>query len=131
MPMKTREHIFSKNLIKLRESLTLTQHQLAEQLGYSIGAIKSWEQSEKFPRSERLKAIAEFFGVSVADLLSDQTVPPCPVDYLHRVFKMASTHAEIISLMTSLPINDEFFSQIKEAIEARLVRLAAQDRRPL
>lgn len=56
-------------LSRLRKAAGLTQVELAELLGVPQSNIAFWEQSEKPPRSDVLPAMAEAFGVSVAELL--------------------------------------------------------------
>ena len=60
---------FSNNLIKLRKSRNLTQLQLAEKLNYSDKAISKWEVGSVIPDVETLDAIANFFGITVNDLI--------------------------------------------------------------
>ena len=60
---------FSENLIKLRKSKSLTQLQLAEKLNYSDKAISKWEVGAVLPDVETLTHIADFFGLTVNDLI--------------------------------------------------------------
>ena len=60
---------FSQNLINLRKTKNLTQLQLAEKLNYSDKAISKWEVGSVLPDVETLTHIAEFFGITVNDLI--------------------------------------------------------------
>ena len=60
---------FSQNLIKLRKAKNLTQLQLAEKLNYSDKAISKWEVGSVLPDVETVQHIAEFFGITVNDLI--------------------------------------------------------------
>ena len=60
---------FSKNLCKLRKSNGLTQLALAEKLNYSDKAVSKWEVGSVLPDVETMTHIAEFFGVTVNDLI--------------------------------------------------------------
>ena len=60
---------FSQNLIKLRKAKNLTQLQLAEKLNYSDKAISKWEVGSVLPDIETMQHIAEFFGITVNDLI--------------------------------------------------------------
>lgn len=60
---------FSQNLIKLRKAKNLTQLQLAEKLNYSDKAISKWEVGSVLPDVETIQHIAEFFGITVNDLI--------------------------------------------------------------
>ena len=48
---------------------------VADHLGISITAICHWEQDRSRPKSARLNALSEFFGVSSAELLGEQGAP--------------------------------------------------------
>lgn len=63
---------FSKNLITLRKSKGLTQLALAEKLNYSDKAVSKWEVGSVLPDIETMVSIAEFFGVSVNDLIYEK-----------------------------------------------------------
>lgn len=60
---------FSKNLINLRKAKNLTQLQLAEKLNYSDKAVSKWEVGSVLPDVETMQHIAEFFGITINDLI--------------------------------------------------------------
>ncbi len=60
---------FSKNLIELRKDRNMTQLALAEALNYSDKAVSKWEVGMVLPDVETMSNIAEFFGVTVNDLI--------------------------------------------------------------
>jgi transcriptional regulator with XRE-family HTH domain len=61
---------FNEKLQELRKQKKLTQEELAEILYVSRTAISKWESGRGYPNIESLKAISEFFSVSVDELLS-------------------------------------------------------------
>jgi transcriptional regulator with XRE-family HTH domain len=64
---------FSTNLIKLRKTNNLTQLALAEKLNYSDKAISKWEVGSVIPDVETMTQIADFFGITVNDLIYTET----------------------------------------------------------
>ena len=60
---------FSTNLIKLRKANNLTQLALAEKLNYSDKAVSKWEVGSVIPDVETVTKIADFFGITVNDLI--------------------------------------------------------------
>lgn len=60
---------FSKNLSTLRKANNLTQASLAENLNYTDKAVSKWEVGSVLPDIETLTHIAEFFGITVNDLV--------------------------------------------------------------
>lgn len=63
---------FSKNLSTLRKSRNLTQLALAEKLNYSDKAVSKWEVGTVLPDVETMSNIADFFGVTVNDLIYEK-----------------------------------------------------------
>lgn len=65
---------FSSNITKLRKSLNLNQAQLAEKLNYTDKAISKWETGETIPDVISMHKIADFFKVSIDDLISNNNI---------------------------------------------------------
>lgn len=61
-------------LARLRRMQGLSKTDVADRLGISITAICHWEQDRSRPKAARLQALSQLFGVSAADLLSDDVV---------------------------------------------------------
>ena len=59
----------SENIKKYRKQMDLTQEELAENLGVTIGAVSKWENANNVPDILTLMELANFFNVSVDDLL--------------------------------------------------------------
>lgn len=60
---------FSQNLITLRKAKNLTQAKLAEALSYSDKAVSKWEVGAVLPDIETLIHIADYFEITVNDLI--------------------------------------------------------------
>ena len=65
---------FNEKLQELRKNKGLTQQELAQQLYVSRTAISKWESGRGYPNIDSLKAIAEFFSVTIDELLSGDEV---------------------------------------------------------
>ena len=63
----------AKNITELRKASDLTQAQLAEKLNYSDKSISKWERGDGVPDVLVLHKIAELFGVTLNDLISNET----------------------------------------------------------
>ncbi|MDR0859298.1 MAG: helix-turn-helix domain-containing protein [Oscillospiraceae bacterium] len=59
----------SENLKKLRRSHDLTQEELADIVGVSAQSISKWERGDNFPDITLLPAIANFFEVTLDELV--------------------------------------------------------------
>lgn len=62
---------FAENFKRLRKEKGLTQDKLAEALGVSPQSVSRWELSICYPDVELLPSIANYFGVTVDHLLSN------------------------------------------------------------
>lgn len=65
---------FHEKLQELRKNKGLTQEELAEVLFVSRAAVSKWESGRGYPNIDSLKAIAQYFGVTVDQLLSGEQV---------------------------------------------------------
>ena len=65
---------FNEKMQDLRKQTGLTQEELAERLYVSRTAVSKWESGRGYPSIESLKAIANFFSVSIDVLLSGDEV---------------------------------------------------------
>ena len=63
---------FSKNIVRLRKAHHLNQSELGEAIHYSPKAISKWENGETIPDVDVMNVIAEYFGVSIDELISEE-----------------------------------------------------------
>jgi len=66
----------SKNIVFLRKENGLTQAELAQRLNYSDKSISKWERGDGVPDVLVLQQIAETYGVTLNDLISEKTPKP-------------------------------------------------------
>lgn len=63
---------FNEKLQELRKKKGLTQEELAEALYVSRAAVSKWESGRGYPNIDSLKAVANYFSVSIDELLSTE-----------------------------------------------------------
>ena len=68
--------ILGSNIVSYRKRQGLTQAGLAEKLNYSDKAVSKWERGESMPDVLTLVQVADLFGISVDDLLTDPNSLP-------------------------------------------------------
>ena len=71
--------IIASNLIRLRQKAGLTQAELGEKLSYSDKTVSKWERGESVPDIYVLSRLAEIYGLTVNDLLRDESAWQDPV----------------------------------------------------
>lgn len=83
------KYVFGNKLYELRTQNNLTQKELAKYLGVSNKAVSKWETGEAMPRVKTLQAIAQCFGITYSDLLSEtpseEKLPPYEVFYRNKI----------------------------------------------
>ena len=85
------EVIIAKNLVYYRKESGLTQLQIAEKLNYSDKSISKWERAESLPDIKTLKALADFYEITINDLLSDKKrVPKLEYKKRHLIITLMS-----------------------------------------
>ena len=62
----------AKNISELRKASEITQAELAEKLNYSDKSISKWERGDGVPDVVVLQKIADLFGVTLNDIVSDE-----------------------------------------------------------
>lgn len=73
MEQKFRENV-ARNLATYRKLNNLTQLELAEKLNYSDKSVSKWERGDGLPDLLVLKTIADFYGITLNDLVANE--PP-------------------------------------------------------
>jgi len=64
-----------EKLQKMRKQRGITQEQLADSLFVSRAAVSKWESGRGYPNIDSLKALAQYFGVTIDELLCADAVP--------------------------------------------------------
>lgn len=96
---------FSKRLTELRKGRQLTQAELADKIGISRSVIGYYEANAQNPTLDTLQKFADFFGVSVSELIEDPESAgrPGPLPVLDRQIrqlkKLSPTKQRMISNM--------------------------------
>ena len=62
------------NLVMLRNTLGLSQEEVAERIGISRQAYAKWEKGETIPDVEKCNTLAKIYGVTVDGLLNFEPV---------------------------------------------------------
>jgi len=96
--------MFGKRLKYLRESKEMTQQELADQLGISVGTIGMYEIDKRLPNNKNRDKIAAFFNVSSSYLFGDSD-DPTPVRDVNQDLYDEHNYAEELEALR----NDEEF----------------------
>lgn len=65
----------AKNIMTYRKAAGLTQAELAEKINYSDKSVSKWESGNGIPDVYTLMQMARLFGVTLNDLVGEETLP--------------------------------------------------------
>jgi len=65
---------FNEKLKKLRKNKNITQEELAQKIFVTRTAVSKWESGRGYPSLDTLKILAEFYGISIDDLISNEEI---------------------------------------------------------
>jgi|GEM_PF-6481133 len=84
-----------ENIKRLRREKNVTQEQLAETLSVSTAAVSKWERSETYPDITLLFPLAQYFSVSIDDLMGyDAEKEAAEVKAIIKKTREMRTHPE-------------------------------------
>ena len=67
------KEILSRNLKRYIDSSGKDRRQLADIWGYPYSTVSEWVNGKKYPRIDRIEKIADYFGITMADLIEDRS----------------------------------------------------------
>lgn len=122
---------FNEKIQELRKQKGLTQEELAEILFVSRTAISKWESGRGYPNIDSLKAIAEFFNITIDELLSSkQLLSIAEQDSMAKTQQIRDLTFGLLDLSFLLLIFIPLFGQ-KDADYIRQVSLLAIESIPI
>ena len=93
MDLEKLKYQIGANISGYRKDAGLTQANLAEKLNYSDKAVSKWERGESMPDVLTLVQLAEQFGITVNDLLTDPNALPGNPGKLEKAMTQVSEKA--------------------------------------
>lgn len=67
------KNIFAENLRKYMEEAGKTRNDVCQALGLSYYTFTSWVNGSKYPRMDKVEMLANYFGITKADLIEEKT----------------------------------------------------------
>lgn len=119
------ELMIGEKLKKLRRSRDLTQEEVATHLGISYQAISKWERGDGYPDITMLPALANYFRVSVDELIGmDEIASASKLDEINQKWaenRADGKHKENVELMRDAlkvyPDNALLLMQLSASLE--------------
>lgn len=87
--MKSQREILAENLQFLMDEQKIDQRKIAEELNVSDMTASYWIRGMRYPRIDKLQALAELFNVKHSDLISDRDkLPTNAIEVPHETIKI-------------------------------------------
>ena len=108
MAKEVRDHI-ATTIKTLRNRADLTHEELGQLVGKSEGTVRAWEHGRGQPDADKLKELADIFGVSVSSFFAEIPALPAEEVKLLRVWREATPEGRTAALavMQSLKKDEE------------------------
>jgi len=100
--------VFVNNLRRYMENKGVDQSCIVAALGFSASTVSDWVTGKKYPRVDAMQKLADYFGVLLSDLTSE--------DDGTELRKLTPTEQELISIFRSL--NDKGQDMIINAVRS-------------
>ncbi len=99
-----------------RESLHLTQDQLAKKLGVTRQAVSGWERGKAYPDLDKLKEISKMFHISIDELMYGEIELSGQLNKKYRLIVMILGVTVLVMLTVALYniVNPPYIRTIKE-----------------
>ena len=88
MTQRENKPVLSMKIATLRNERNLTQKELAEALNFSKQEISNWETGLKKPRISAMYQLAEYFDVTISELLDEHLDP----EHIDRTARILAAH---------------------------------------
>lgn len=96
------KEIFSKNLKKQIVRSGKDRRQIANDLGFPYSTVTEWVNGKKYPRIDRIEALAEYFRISKSDLIEDFEDIKKDNDRLAAIIVKLRTNKELLDVVERL-----------------------------
>ena len=76
--------IFAKNLNSQLALNNKTRQEVCDALGFNYHTFSDWAIGRKYPRMDKVEALANYFGIQKSDLIEEKKLPTAANDGLSK-----------------------------------------------
>ena len=117
--------LIGENIKRMRRERDLTQEEMATHLGISFQSISKWERGDGYPDITMLPALANYFGISIDELLGMSKIEKnnqyCDINRIWDENNKKGLHQENVALMRhslkTFPNNSLLLVQLSTSLE--------------
>ena len=109
--------VFAKRLKELRKNRSMTQRDLANALGVSMGSIGFYENQERTPDIDFLNSVADFFDVSTEYLLGRTDIKSQDIDVRTMSEKLGLSEEVLIKIKHYIDPDYPIYVEVRDSDE--------------
>ena len=102
------KNIFSTNLKKYMALQEKSRNDISRDLGISYYTVTDWVKGKKYPRMDKVEALANYFGILKSDLIEDKS---------EEHYEMQKNNDIISDAVIRMRSNEDFLSVVKKLME--------------
>lgn len=72
------KQVMAQNIKRYMEDKGISRKEFCKRLGLAYSTVTDWLNAEKYPRIDKIERMANFFGISKADLVEPHVATPAP-----------------------------------------------------
>lgn len=72
------KQVMAQNIKRYMEDKGISRKEFCKRLGLAYSTVTDWLNAEKYPRIDKIEMMANFFGISKADLVEPHVATPAP-----------------------------------------------------
>lgn len=70
------KEIMAKNITRYMQAKGINRADFCRDLGFNYNTVSDWIHARKYPRIDKIEAMAHYFGITKADLVEPAPAPP-------------------------------------------------------
>ena len=118
------KEIMARNIKRYMQKNGISRKDFCERLGFAYSTVTDWLNAEKYPRIDKIEMMANFFGISKADLVeppASSTPPAQKEDREHKHLQnlLSDPHLRRI-LESSGQLSESSLQEVQNFIDFQL-----------
>lgn len=96
------KEVFSRNLRTYMSKKGKSRKDIARDIGVSYSTLTDWVNGNKYPRIDKIETLADYFGITKADLIEDFEEIKKDNDRLVSIIVKLRTNKELLDVVEQL-----------------------------
>lgn len=118
MPIEDIKRNFSETLKAIMQKHGKTQGDLVKDLNFRQATVSDWLNGKKYPRMDKIEKLANYFDVSINELLLQSVTVPVPASSSLSLTQQEETH-----IKKYRQLNADGKEEIDDLIDVKLAKL--------